>query len=252
MSVATSGGSGSSAEQTALQYARDHDVLPFCAAGNSSGAVEYPARFSQCVAVSATDWSDGLASYSNYGPQVELSAPGGDDEDGSGYSYILSAYRDSNTSYAFMAGTSMATPQAAGLAALLHALGVNGDDAILSRMKSTADDLGTSGTDDLFGAGRINAYAAVTGVAPPPPPASDITLTISTRLDSRNRWIADLAWSGATGANVEVWRNGVLRTTTANDGAYSDNLGKRPRGTYTYRVCQVGTSTCSGDASVSF
>jgi thermitase len=251
LNLSLGGASGSSAEQNALRYARDHDVLPFCAAGNSAGSVEYPARFPECVAVSATDWSDGLASYSCFGPQVELSAPGGDNENASGYSYILSAYGDGNASYAFMAGTSMATPQAAGLAALLRALGTIGDDAILSRMKSTADDLGASGTDDRFGAGRINVYAAVTGLAPPPPPPADITLSVSKRLN-RNKWFADLAWSGATGASVDVYRNGALRVTTANDGAHSDNLGRNPSGTFTYRVCQAGTSICSNDSSVSF
>jgi hypothetical protein len=118
-------------------------------------------------------------------------------------------------------------------------------------MKSTSDDLGASGTDDRFGAGRINVYAAVTGLAPPPPPPANITLDVSPRLN-RNKWFADLAWSGATGASVDVYRNGALRATTANDGAHADNLGRNPSGTFTYRVCQAGTSTCSNDASVSF
>jgi hypothetical protein len=118
-------------------------------------------------------------------------------------------------------------------------------------MKSTADDLGAAGTDNLFGAGRINAYTAVTGSAPPPPPPSVITLAVSKRQD-RNRWFADLSWSGATGASVDVYRNGALRTTTANDGAYSENLGRKPQGTFTYKLCAAGTTTCSNEASVSF
>jgi thermitase len=251
LNLSLGGSSGSSAERNALQYARSHDVLPFCAAGNSAGSVEYPAAFPECVGVSATDWSDGLASYSCFGSQVELSAPGGDDENGNGYSYILSAYNRSNSDYVFMAGTSMATPLATGLAALLHALGTTGDDAILARMKSTADDLGATGTDNLFGAGRINAYAAVTGLIPPPPPPVSITLGVTKRLSSA-RWYADLVWSGATGASVDVYRNGALRTTTANDGAYSDNLGRKPKGTFTYKICVAGTTTCGNEASVSF
>ncbi|MDX1624042.1 MAG: S8 family serine peptidase [Gemmatimonadota bacterium] len=180
LNISLGGSSGSSTEQEALQYARDNGVLPFCSAGNDSGSVSYPAAFPECVAVSATDWGDDLASYSNFGPEVELSAPGGDSENDDGYSYILSTYYDGNSSYAFMAGTSMASPQAAGLAVLLHALGVTDDVTKLDRMKRTADDLGAAGTDDRFGAGRINVLAAVRddgggGTDSNDPPAASFT-----------------------------------------------------------------------------
>lgn len=78
-----------------------------------------------------------------------------------------------------------------------------------------------------------------------------ITLSAAART-LRNRKFVDLAWSGASGANVDVYRNGALRTTTANDGAHTDNLNKNQVGTFTYRVCNAGTATCSNDASVSF
>lgn len=86
LNLSLGGPSGSASEQQALQYARANNVLPFCAAGNSGvPSVDYPARFPECVAVSATDWSDGLASYSSWGTEVELSAPGDDDENNNGY-----------------------------------------------------------------------------------------------------------------------------------------------------------------------
>jgi subtilisin family serine protease len=128
LNLSLGGGTGSETTRSALQYARSNGVLPFCAAGNDGGAVPCPAAWSECVAVSATDWGDDLASYSNSGPEVELSAPGGDGEDFYGSRCNLSAYNGSSTSYAFLAGTSMASPQAAGLGAPLHALGVAGDD----------------------------------------------------------------------------------------------------------------------------
>ncbi len=62
----------------------------------------------------------------------------------------------------------------------------------------------------------------------------------------------DLKWSGATSANVDVWRNGTIVSTTANDGAHTDKLGQKGGGTYTYKVCEAGTSTCSGDATATF
>jgi PKD repeat protein len=166
-------------EQEALQYARQNDVLPFCAAGNNAeGTVLYPGKFPECVAVSATDWSDGLASYSNFGPEVELSAPGGDGENASGYSQIASTCFGADDEYCYKAGTSMATPQATGLGALLYALGLTDDEVVLDRMRETADDLGPAGWDEKFGHGRINVYAAVadlSGGDPNEPPVAAFT-----------------------------------------------------------------------------
>jgi serine protease len=165
LNLSLGGGSGSTTTQSALQYARSNNVLPFCATGNDNGAVSYPAAWPECVAVGATDWGDNRASYSNYGPEIEISAPGGDDENADGYSYILSSYNGGPSDYAFLAGTSMATPQATGLGALLHVFGVADDDSKLTNMKSTADDLGASGWDEFFGEGRINVYAAVSAAS---------------------------------------------------------------------------------------
>jgi hypothetical protein len=63
-------------------------------------------------------------------------------------------------------GTSMATPQVAGLAALLYATGTTDAAAIRQRLKETADDLEAPGWDNRTGAGRINAYRAITGQNP--------------------------------------------------------------------------------------
>jgi hypothetical protein len=332
LNISLGGPSGSSTEQAALQYARANGVLPFCAAGNESGPVSYPAAFPECVAVSATDWSDNLASYSNFGSQVDLAAPGGDDESPDGYSYILSTgsrkdrYCENSTNcYLFMAGTSMATPQAVGLAALLHALGVTDDDAKLQIMQDTADDLGPNGNDTSFGAGRINVFAAVVAASGPPgpaqcnngvdddvdgatdypadpgcssladtsespdppppaqcgngadddldgatdfpadpgctsltddsespdPPPASISLTATAESKGVKRR-ANLVWSGASGANVEVWRNGASVATTANDGQHKDSLPNGTTGTFTYKICQTGGSPCSGEKQVTF
>jgi len=62
----------------------------------------------------------------------------------------------------------------------------------------------------------------------------------------------DLKWSGATTTNVDIWRNAKIVSTTANDGAHIDKIGQKGSGTYTYKVCQAGTSTCSGDVVVTF
>ncbi len=147
-------------EQQALQYALSKNTLPFCASGNDRAkSVSYPAAFPECVAVGATDWGDAKASYSNSGSALDISAPGGDSENRNGYSYILATGYEGN--YVFMSGTSMAAPQATGLAGLLHAMGVTGASNIRARIENTADDLGTAGWDANFGRGRINVHRAI-------------------------------------------------------------------------------------------
>lgn len=161
LNLSLGGRFGSTTEQQALQYALGKDVLPFCATGNdgSTRTISYPAKFAECVAVGATDWLDTRASYSNAGAEIDVSAPGGDNENSSGYSYILSTYNDGG--YGFVAGTSQATPQVTGLGGLLYATGMRGAANIRDRIQGTTDDLGTAGWDKNFGTGRINVYRAI-------------------------------------------------------------------------------------------
>ena len=63
---------------------------------------------------------------------------------------------------------------------------------------------------------------------------------------------ADLSWSGATSGNVDVYRNGSVITTTANDGTYTDSINQRGGGTFTYKICEAGTSVCSNESVVTF
>jgi len=175
-------GTGSATQQASLQYAVSKNVLPVCATGNDDnnpangyvGGVAYPARFPECMAVAATNWSDTKASYSNYGPQTAISAPGGDGNPaGTAFSLILSSSSTSNTGYTWRAGTSMATPQVAGLAALLWATGMHDAAQIRQRIIDTADDVGAPGWDPQTGAGRINVYRALTGQSADAPPVAN-------------------------------------------------------------------------------
>ncbi len=68
----------------------------------------------------------------------------------------------------------------------------------------------------------------------------------------KGKHVVDLSWSGATGATVDVYRDGSLVTTTANDGAYTDNIGTKGGATFTHKVCLAGTSTCSNTATTVF
>lgn len=81
-------------------------------------------------------------------------------------------------------------------------------------------------------------------------PSTGITLTAVGRKVRALRYV-DLSWSGANSTNVDIYRNSTLLTTTPNDSAYTDSLGKAS-GTFVYQVCEAGTSSCSNTASVTF
>ena len=61
-----------------------------------------------------------------------------------------------------------------------------------------------------------------------------------------------LKWRGATSANVDVNRDGVVIATTPNDGSYDDSTGTTGQASFMYKVCEAGTQTCSKAAGVTF
>lgn len=175
MNLSLGGSSESTGEKSAIQYATNKGVLVIAAAGNSgSGKVGCPACDANAISVASTTWQDVLASYSQYGSGLDISAPGGNcysntTEEGCIFSAIVSGYTGGRTytgptsgSYAYMQGTSMATPQVTGAAAAVASkTGLRGA-ALRTRLLSTADDLGSKGVDTKFGNGRLNVYRAVT------------------------------------------------------------------------------------------
>ena len=91
--------------------------------------------------------------------------------------------------------------------------------------------------------------ATVTPTATPTP--RQITLT-ARGYKVQGRHTVDLSWSGAVGSNVDIYRNGLFIVTTGNDGFYTDSPGARGHATYTYKVCNAGTQTCSSQVTVIF
>jgi bacillolysin len=81
--------------------------------------------------------------------------------------------------------------------------------------------------------------------------ADGITLS-ATGYKVRGLQKADLSWSGASSADVDIYRDGSLIVTTANDNSFTDNIDQRGSGSYTYLVCEAGTKTCSKTTTVNF
>ncbi|HEX2600902.1 MAG TPA: S8 family serine peptidase [Gemmatimonadaceae bacterium] len=166
MNLSLGGTSISQAETDAIAYAVGKNVLVIASAGNDgTTTVSCPACDVNAISVAATQWQDKLASYSNSGSGLDISAPGGNcysntTPEGCIYSAIRGGY-------GWMQGTSMAAPQVTGTAAIVASkTGLRGQ-ALRDRILSTADDLGSSGYDTTFGAGRLNSYRAVTGTSLP-------------------------------------------------------------------------------------
>lgn len=155
-------GTGSNIESfhDAVIRAYNAGIVVVAAAGNSGGAVIYPAAYPEAIAVSATDSNNAIASFSSRGPEVDISAPGVS---------IYSTYKGKG--YATLSGTSMATPHVAGGAALVLSTApgvydVDGDslwdpDEVKQKLQDSALDLGVGGYDTLFGWGLLNVYTAV-------------------------------------------------------------------------------------------
>jgi subtilisin family serine protease len=143
----------------AVIAAKNAGLVTVAAAGNSGGAVIFPAAYPEAIAVSATDENNVIASWSSRGPEVDLSAPGVS---------IYSTYK--GTGYATLSGTSMAAPHVTGSAALVlntsvglydvNANGIWDPDEVQTKLQATATDLGDGGFDILYGWGLVNAFAA--------------------------------------------------------------------------------------------
>lgn len=64
--------------------------------------------------------------------------------------------------------------------------------------------------------------------------------------------VVDLTWAGSSADNVDIYRDGSLIVQTVNDGFYTDNIGGKGGGSYSYQVCEAGTSACSSTMTFTF
>ena len=188
LSIGTDTPSGcDSATQSAFRAAWDRGVTAVTAAGNAGfpATGSYPGNCYPTINVGATGFSGDQAFYSNYGPGVDFSAPGGDDRDAANApsgtdGLILSTWNLGTTvpgdaDYSIEEGTSMASPVVAGVVALLYSVRptLSSDDAYqilkatVRPFKAgtdcavTAPEYAVEGGYSMCGAGIVDAGAAV-------------------------------------------------------------------------------------------
>ncbi len=153
-------GVDSAGNLTTATYIKSLGGLLVWAAGNDGRYLTVGDRDADDLIVAgATDSNDNKASFSAYGPFVDVMAPGVS---------VTTTSSASNSSYSAVSGTSFSCPFTAGLIGMIWSADPSlTPDEVESILKQGCDDLGTPGVDNTFAYGRINAFESLSLVVPP-------------------------------------------------------------------------------------
>ncbi len=262
INLSLGGGSFSTIEQNLYNALRQRGVLVVAASGNDGSArVDYPAAYDHVFAVGATDAQGRVTDYSNRGTALDIAAPGGRAEadlngDGQPDGVLSTYYTSGIPEYAFLEGTSMATPHVAGVFALMRAVNSDLDtdsiDALL-RAGALTDDLGVEGRDNSYGYGLINARKAVlaalgqSGTDNEQPPQLGLS---SNNLNFGSNFTAiDVIVSNLGGGELSVSSASTNSPWLSVSAANADDSGL---GTWTVSVDRSGLADGSYQGQVTF
>ncbi len=237
------GASNTGGIDAAITYFLNAGGMIFKAAGNANNQTsDYMTARTDIIAVAATDQNDCKSSFSSYGTWVEISAPG---------TAILSSYHDhtdaANDYVATLDGTSMATPIAASVAALIWSKNPTWTAAqVRDQLYATADPITGLSCNSAYvgklGAGRVNAYNAVNsggGCTAPTAQFSGTPLSGSAPLA-----VTFTNSSSGTTPLTYSWAFGDGGTSTATSPVYTYTTPG------TYSVTLTATNACGTDQEV--
>jgi PKD repeat protein len=235
------GSSNSGGIAAAIDYFVAHGGLVFKAAGNDgSQTADYMCGRSDVISVAATDSSDCKANFSTYGTWVDISAPG------TGIYSLYHYHADAANDYvASMDGTSMATPIAASVAALIWSQNPTWTATqVRDRLFATADPINglacNSAYSGKLGAGRVNAYNAVYGGGNQPPVAAFVGAPTS-GVAPLTVQFTDQSTGSPTGW---AWNFGDGGTATTQNPSHVYST------TGTYTVTLTATNSCGSNQLV--
>jgi serine protease len=194
INMSLGGGGYSNTMKNAVSNAYKNGTFVVAAAGNGgTSPVNYPAKYTEVVAVGAVDPDEQLASFSNYGPDLDLVAPGVD---------VLSTTTAARGGYERLSGTSMSAPIVSGVACLTLCQHDIDNIELRAHLENTAEDIGLDPNQQGFG--QVSACEAV--YSDPPVTHTDRLEDNLTGSNDSDCW--SWGWNFSTPSRVDVVLDG--------------------------------------------